>query len=68
MENVDFLIINYLSQGLKIGEIPKHLETNESIIISKSNIEKRLTVIKKLYGAKTLFHLAVIAKERKLIR
>ncbi|AZA89858.1 hypothetical protein NG800_014055 [Epilithonimonas ginsengisoli] len=67
MEKVDFLILKYLSQGLKIGDIPKQLEDDESIITSKSSIEKRLTIIKKLCGAKTPFHLAVIAKERKLI-
>lgn len=67
MEEIDFLILKYLSQGLKFGEIPKHLEEDESIITSKSSIEKRLTIIKKLCGAKTLFHLAIIAKEKKWI-
>ncbi|AZB29725.1 MULTISPECIES: hypothetical protein [Chryseobacterium] len=67
MEKLDILILKYLSQGLKIGEISKQLEDDESIIASKSSIEKRLTTIRKTFGAKTLFHLAVIAKERKLI-
>lgn len=67
MEKLDILILKYLSQGLKIGEISKQLEDDESIIASKSSIEKRLTTIRKTFGAKTLCHLAVIAKERKLI-
>ena len=67
MERLDLLILKYLSQGLKIGEIPKQIEDGESLVLSKSSIEKRLTTIKKTYGAKTLFHLAVIAKERKFI-
>lgn len=67
MEKLDILILKYLSQGLKIGEIPKQLSNDESIVASKSNIEKRLTTIRKICGAKTLFHLAVIAKKRKLI-
>ncbi len=67
MERLDLLILKYMSQGLKIGEIPKQLENDESIIVSKSSIEKRLTTIRKTCGAKTLFHLAFIAKERKLI-
>lgn len=67
MEKLDVLILKYLSQGLKIGEISKQLEDDESLAVSKSSIEKRLTTIRKICGAKTLFHLAVIAKERKLI-
>ena len=67
MEELDILILKYLSQGLKIGDIPKQLEKNQSIITSKSSIEKRLTIIKKLCGAKTPFHLAIIAKEQQLI-
>ena len=67
MEKLDLLILKYLSQGFMIGEIPKQMENDKSITMSKSSIEKRLTIIKKLYGAKTLFHLAVIAKEKKLI-
>ncbi|AZB29712.1 hypothetical protein [Chryseobacterium balustinum] len=67
MERLDLLILKYLSQGLKIGEIPKQLEDDESLVVSKSSIEKRLTTIRKICGAKTPFQLAVIAKERKLI-
>ena len=67
MEKLDLLILTYLSQGLKIGEIPKQLSDNDSIVASKSNIEKRLTKLRKICGAKTLFHLAVIAKERRII-
>ena len=67
MEKLDILILKYLSQGLKIGEISKQLEDGESLLVSKSSMEKRLTTIRKICGAKTPFHLAVIAKERKLI-
>ncbi|MCS3869449.1 hypothetical protein J3D55_002365 [Chryseobacterium ginsenosidimutans] len=50
-----------------IGEISKYLKDDEAIVISKSSIEKRLTTIRKIYNVKTLFHLAVIAKEKKWI-
>lgn len=63
MEKLDLLILKHLSQGLMIGEISKHLEDKESIVVSKSKIEKRLTIIKKLCGAKTPFQLAILAKE-----
>lgn len=67
MEKLDFLILKYLSQGLMIGEISKQLKDKESIVASKSSIEKRLTIIKKHCGAKTPFQLAVISKEKKWI-
>ena len=67
MEQLDLLILKYLSQGHKIGAISRQLKDDESIVASKSSIEKRLTIIRKSCGAKTLFHLAIIAKERKWI-
>ena len=67
MEQLDLHIIRYLSDGLKIGEIPQRLEEDLSIKASKSSVEKRLTILKKLHGAKTLFHLAIILKGKRLI-
>ena len=67
MEKLDLMILKYLSKGLKVGEISTKMKEDESIVISKSSIEKRLTIIKKLSGAKTPFHMAVIANEKKWI-
>jgi len=67
MENKDLLIIKYLSQGFKVNEIREQLKNFHSIIISESLIEKKLSAIRKQYKAKTLFHLAVVLKNEKII-
>ncbi|MCI3936535.1 hypothetical protein MQX03_04950 [Chryseobacterium aahli] len=54
MEKLDILILKYLSQGLKIGEISEQLEDDESLVVNKSSIEKRLTTIRKICGLKLL--------------
>lgn len=61
------MILKYLSKGLKVGEISTKMKEDESLVISKSSIEKRLTIIKKLSGAKTPLHMAVIANIKKWI-
>lgn len=67
MENTDLLIVKYLSKGHKVNEINKLLIAEHSIKISYSSTEKRLNTIRKTYNAKTLFHLAIILKDDKVI-
>ena len=67
MEIKDQLIIKYFSEGLKSRELPDHIMTEHQIKISDSYIEKRLFAMRKEHGAKTLFQLAVILKEKKII-
>lgn len=67
MENTDLLIIKYLSKGHKVNEINKLLVAEHSIKISDSSIEKRLQTIRKKYNAKTMFQLAIILKDEKVI-
>jgi len=67
MDERDILILKYLAKGVQIGQIPLHFESDHSLTISKSYIEKRLTTLRKSLGAKSLFHLAVIVKNEKII-
>lgn len=67
MEKKDQLIIKYLSEGAKNVELKDLLLTKHSIKISESFIEKRLFALRKEHGAKTLFQLAVILKEKKIL-
>jgi hypothetical protein len=67
MENIDLLIIKYLSKGYKVNEINKLLIAEHSIKISYSSTEKRLNTIRKKYNAKTLFQLAIILKNKRVI-
>ncbi len=67
MENTDLLIIKYLSKGYKVNEINKLLIDEHSIKISYSSTEKRLHTIRKKYNAKTMFQLALILKDEKVI-
>ncbi|MFS4432176.1 hypothetical protein ACLMCG_22110 [Chryseobacterium sp. S90] len=66
-EKRDLLIIKYLSKGYKVTEIKEQLSSRNSLKISESLIEKRLSIIRKQYQAKTLFHLAIILKKEKII-
>lgn len=67
MDRTDLLIIKYLSKGSKIEEINQLFMAEHSIKISKSSTEKRLYKIRKKYNAKTLFQLAIILKDEKVI-
>jgi len=59
--DIDTQIINNLAAGLNQVEISK--KTGKSL----SAIEKRINKIKKEHKAKTLFHLAVILNEKKIL-
>lgn len=67
MENRDLEILKCLENGLQINEVALYLKKEKNINVSVSTIEKRLTSIRKQYGAKTLFQLGAILKANKLI-
>lgn len=67
MENRDLEILKCLENGLQINEVALYLKKEKNINVSVSTIEKRLTAIRKQYGAKTLFQLGAILKANKLI-
>jgi len=67
VEERDLLIIKNLSKGLQINEIARSLEDEHRIKVSISTIEKRLTVIRKQFGAKTLFQLGAVLKAKRII-
>ncbi|MCD1119178.1 helix-turn-helix domain-containing protein [Chryseobacterium turcicum] len=67
MENRDLEILKCLERGLQINEIALYLQKEKAIKVSISTIEKRLTAIRRQYGAKTLFQLGAILKAKKLI-
>lgn len=67
MNERDQLIIMYLSQGLQVKDIPFSLFKEHGISVSKSTIEKRLNLLRKQFEAKTLFQLAIILRNKKLI-
>nr|WP_314499069.1 hypothetical protein [uncultured Chryseobacterium sp.] len=67
MEKRDLLILKYLSKGIKIADMAELMKLKPDTAMSTSSIEKRLNSIKKEYKAKTLFHLAVILKNKNII-
>lgn len=67
MEHRDLLILKYLANGIQINEIPLALKRENDINVSISTIEKRLTAIRKQFGAKTLFQLGAVLKAKKII-
>lgn len=67
MNERDQLIIMYLCQGLQVKDIPISLFKEHGISVSKSTIEKRLNLLRKQFEAKTLFQLAIILRNKKLI-
>lgn len=67
MNERDLLIVNYLSEGLQVKDIPISLFKEHGISVSKSTIEKRLNLLRKQFKAKTLFQLAIILRNRKII-
>ncbi|MEE6129059.1 response regulator, partial [Chryseobacterium arthrosphaerae] len=67
MDSVEKLIIEYLQQGMAQYEISERLKENGIKPNSLSSVEKRLNKIKDFYNAKTLFHLACILYNQKII-
>jgi len=67
VENRDLEILKCLERGFQISEIALYLQKEKAIKVSISTIEKRLTAIRRQYGAKTLFQLGAILKAKKLI-
>lgn len=67
MDERDLLILKCLANGLQINEIVLSLEEQHGIKVSISTIEKRLTAIRKQFGAKTLFQLGAVLKAKKII-
>lgn len=67
MEERDLLILKCLASGLQINEIALSLQKEKGISVSISTIEKRLTAIRKQFGAKTLFQLGAVLKAKRII-
>ena len=65
--DIEKIIIEKLSEGKSQAEISEYLKENKLQPSSVSSVEKRLSAIRKDYGAKTLFHLACILKNEKII-
>ncbi|ADV50858.1 hypothetical protein I2486_17745 [Cellulophaga sp. E16_2] len=65
MVNIDKKIIQLLSKGYITPEISAYFVENGLAPSSVSSIEKKIKMIKKKYGAKTLFHLAVLVTKSK---
>jgi len=60
-------IIKLMARGYTQSEIAERLQKNKLPGSSLSSIEKKLKLLRKSFGAKTNFHLAVILKEKELI-
>lgn len=67
MKDVKLLIIEYLKEGLNQKEISEKLMENEIFPNSLSSVEKKIKNLRDEYGAKTLFHLAIILYENGVI-
>lgn len=67
MEEIEHLIVNYLQEGLNQYEISEQLKKSGFRPCSLSSVEKRINKIKEFYEAKTLFHLACILHNKKLL-
>lgn len=67
MDNIEKLIIRYLQEGLTQSEISDELKKSGIQPNSLSSIEKRLNKLKEFYTAKTLFHLACILYNNKVL-
>ena len=65
MENTDRKIIQLLSKGYRTPEISTYFIEKGIAPSSVSSIEKRIKTLKKVFGAKTLFHLAVLIHNKK---
>jgi len=60
-------IIKLMARGYTQGEIAEILQKKNLPGTSLSSIEKKLKTLRKTFGAKTNFHLAVILTKNKLI-
>lgn len=67
MEEIDLKIVKLLSLGLSQSDVSNHLKKMGYTPNSLSTIEKRLNKMKKDFKAKSLFHLALILKKKKII-
>ncbi len=67
MENIDDLIIGFLKEGLSQKQIAGKLHDLNIKPNSLSSVEKRLRQIRECYEAKTLFHLACILHNKKVL-
>ncbi|GAB0154770.1 hypothetical protein CHRYSEOSP005_00300 [Chryseobacterium sp. Alg-005] len=64
---INFIIIDYLKDGLSQHEIAERLKENDIKPNSLSSIEKRINQIKHYYNAKSMFHLACILHNKKVL-
>ncbi|UKB82331.1 hypothetical protein LF887_15095 [Chryseobacterium sp. MEBOG06] len=67
MDEIEKLIIKYLQEGFCQNEISERLKNDGIKPSSLSSFEKRLNKIKEFYEAKTLFHLACILHNNKVL-
>ncbi|MDV7696310.1 hypothetical protein N6B72_05190 [Chryseobacterium soli] len=67
MNTIEELIIKYMQQGLTQAEIANMLKENDIKPNSQSSVEKKINQIKERYEAKTLFHLACILYNEKVL-
>ncbi|PKH52418.1 hypothetical protein CXF68_17725 [Tenacibaculum sp. Bg11-29] len=67
MDDINQQIVKLLSLGMTQKDVSNHLKEKGVTPCSLSIIEKRLKLMKKEYKAKTLFHLAIILKKKKII-
>ncbi|WNI34699.1 hypothetical protein [Chryseobacterium sp. SG20098] len=67
MDEIEKLIIKYLQEGLNQYEISEQLKKSDFRPCSLSSVEKRINKIKEFYEAKTLFHLAYILYNKKVL-
>ena len=68
MENIDDLIIDYLKDGLSQKQIAGKLKDLNIEPNSLSSVEKKLRTLREIYEAKTLFHLACILHNKKVLK
>lgn len=68
MENINDLIITWLQEGLQQPEIAKRLKQQNIRPNSISSVEKKIRQIKEEHEANTLFHLACILHNKKLLK
>ena len=60
MDKIERLIIDYMKEGYSQYEIADKLKEIGIKPNSLSSVEKKIKKIRDSYGAKTLFHLAII--------
>lgn len=67
MNHIEKLIIEYLQAGLTQQEVSERFKKDGINPNSLSSIEKQINKIKEFYEAKTLFHLACILYNKKVL-